>query len=61
MRSIRLRTVRPFIFDEIVLAEAQKSDPNLDLRTKSAINQFLKKKVRRLVLIGEGRNLCRGE
>lgn len=46
MRSIRLRTVRPFIFDEIVLADAQKADPNLDLRTKSQINQFLKKKVR---------------
>ena len=45
MRSIRLRTVRPFVFDEIILAEAQKADQNLDLRTKSAINQFLKKKV----------------
>lgn len=51
MRSIRLRTVRPFIFDEIVLADEQKADSKLDLRTKSQINQFLKKKVRCPVLL----------
>ncbi|KAM0750789.1 DNA repair exonuclease [Meredithblackwellia eburnea MCA 4105] len=48
MDPIRLRSVRPFVWDEVVLAEASEVD-NVDLSTKIKVNKFLKEKVNELI------------
>lgn len=45
MKPLRLRTVRPFLWDEVVLHEEEAKDPNLDLSSKVKVNAFLKKRV----------------
>jgi hypothetical protein len=45
MEPIRLRSVRPFVFDEVSLLDAQDGD-DVDLDTKVKVNKFLKAKVR---------------
>lgn len=47
MTPIRLKSVRPFVFDTVSLAEEQeKVDDDKFLDTKVKVNKFLKKKVR---------------
>ncbi|KAK4701630.1 double-strand break repair protein MRE11, partial [Phenoliferia sp. Uapishka_3] len=48
MTPIRLRSVRPFVWEEISLIEASEGD-DIDLSTKVKVNQFLKKKVNELI------------
>lgn len=47
MEPIRLRSVRPFVWDEVSLLAAQDVD-DVELDTKVKVNQFLKLKVTRL-------------
>lgn len=44
MEPIRLRSVRPFVWDEVSLLVAQDVD-NVELDTKVKVNRFLKLKV----------------
>lgn len=44
MQPIRLRSVRPFVWDEVSLIEVQEGD-DIDLSTKVKVNKFLKGKV----------------
>lgn len=47
MTPIRLRSVRPFVFDTVSLADEQeKSNDDKLLDSKVKVNKFLKKKVR---------------
>ncbi|KAL8287436.1 hypothetical protein RQP46_003294 [Phenoliferia psychrophenolica] len=48
MQPIRLRSVRPFVWDEISLVEAAEGD-DVDLSTKVKVNKFLKAKVNELI------------
>lgn len=46
MTPIRLRSVRPFVFDKVSLQEAQdEADDEKLLDSKVKVNKFLKKKV----------------
>lgn len=44
MEPIRLRSVRPFVWEEVSLIEAAEGD-DVDLSTKVKVNKFLKGKV----------------
>lgn len=47
MESIRLRSVRPFLFEELSLISYSEADEGaVDLTTKVKVNKFLKSKVR---------------
>lgn len=48
MKPIRLRSVRPFVFGDVVLADEQEKNPQLKFDTKVKINKFLKAIVRPL-------------
>ncbi|KAI0795558.1 Metallo-dependent phosphatase-like protein [Abortiporus biennis] len=48
MTPIPLRTVRPFVTDEVILAAAEDED-GLDLGDRMAIEKYLKKKVNELI------------
>lgn len=50
MKPIRLRSVRPFVFGDVVLADEQDKNPQLKFDTKVKINKFLKAIVRPLLL-----------
>jgi double-strand break repair protein MRE11 len=45
LTPIPLRTVRPFVLDEVILSEAAE-DEGFELTDQLAISKFLKKKVR---------------
>ena len=47
VEPIQLRTVRPFIFDDVCLAEAREDGVKLD--TKVQITKYLKEQVEQLV------------
>lgn len=44
MEPIQLKTVRPFVYGDIILEEAREAGAKLD--SKVAVNKFLKAKVR---------------
>ena len=48
MKSIRLRSVRPFVWDEVSLLYAAEGD-EVDLSSKVKVNKFLKSKVNELI------------
>lgn len=48
-KPIRLRSVRPFIYEDISLTHAQADDENLDLSSKVLVNKYLKSRVRDLI------------
>ncbi|SCV70228.1 BQ2448_1622 [Microbotryum intermedium] len=47
--SIRLRTVRPFIFEDISLSEAHNPSKKVNLKDKVAVNRYLKSRVNDLI------------
>lgn len=47
---IRLRSVRPFIFEEIKLADVQADNPNIKLDSKVAVAKYLKSRVNDLII-----------
>lgn len=44
MEPIQLKTVRPFVFGDVILQDAREDGIKLD--SKVAVNKFLKSKVR---------------
>ena len=48
LKPIPLRSVRPFVIDDVDLREAAEEE-GFDLSDKLAVNKFLKKKVRPLL------------
>lgn len=48
---IRLKSVRPFLFEEVSLANCHDPENKINLNTKVSVNKFLKKKVRFLALV----------
>lgn len=50
MEPIPLRTVRPFVIDEVVLIEAAEEE-NFDVTDQIAVSKYLKGKVRSFKLL----------
>jgi double-strand break repair protein MRE11 len=46
---IRLRSVRPFIFEEFALAQVQAEDEGINLNSKVAVAKYLKSRVNQLI------------
>ena len=58
MEPIPLRTVRPFVIDEVVLIEAAE-DENFDVTNQIEVGSYLKKKVCHRYFIPEESSLKR--
>ena len=56
MEPIPLRTVRPFVIDEVVLIEAAE-DENFDVTNQIEVGSYLKKKVCSRYFIAEDNSL----
>lgn len=46
---IRLRSVRPFIFEEFALSQVQADDESINLNSKIAVAKYLKSRVNKLI------------